>query len=446
MLPGMAISTTKRKTGRPQGYHRTADGIRVDGLTRRKDGRWRVSATGQLFTEPDEKRAIDRFMALVGQQIPTVSIDTNTTVSSMDAGRKQAEQFGARGFVLIRRKNGWELRFSSPVAESAYWSRVRKDLIERPLYSAAKTGIEQVAYLGELKRPADSPKLAELIESYSSKPGLSRQEQARSRVMGETFVRLSGAASLEDITHATVTEYEKKLATKGLAPKSVSHFYSKIKTIIAYALKRGTDAKECRRALDVLGMLITPKTSRLAPSPISKQDFWAVYGAARKSGDTTFCAMMFLALNAAMYGSEAAAVRWDEVDLKRGELVTNRNKTGVPRVAVLWPETVRAIKALPHQRDTLFLGERRSYTATMIWKKWNEYREAAGTPAAVQFSSIRDGSYTQACRTASQDKARILAGHRLPGAMDNYVQRNPQFVAEACRAIHTEYFPAPRAK
>jgi hypothetical protein len=52
------------------------------------------------------------------------------------------------------------------------------------------------------------------------------------------------------------------------------------------------------------------------------------------------------------------------------------------------------------------------------------------------FAQIRDAAFTAACRV-SLDQARVLAGHRMPGAVDHYVLRQPQFVRKACEAIRT---------
>src|SRR4051794_12183900 len=62
--------TAKRKTGRPKGFHRLADGSRVEGLVRLKDGRWRVSGPEKItFTEPDEWQAVARFNKILADRI-----------------------------------------------------------------------------------------------------------------------------------------------------------------------------------------------------------------------------------------------------------------------------------------------------------------------------------------------------------------------------------------
>lgn len=66
-------------------------------------------------------------------------------------------------------------------------------------------------------------------------------------------------------------------------------------------------------------------------------------------------------------------------------------------------------------------------------------------PDGVTFSQIRDAAFTAACRL-SLDQARVLSGHRLPGAVDHYVLRQPQFVAPVCAAIRTEFLNVKKGK
>ncbi len=55
------------KTGRKQIDHRnTLTGKPVVGLSKMKDGRWRIIGTQTRFSEADEQRAIARFEELTG--------------------------------------------------------------------------------------------------------------------------------------------------------------------------------------------------------------------------------------------------------------------------------------------------------------------------------------------------------------------------------------------
>src|SRR5690606_22247894 len=109
--------------------------------------------------------------------------------------------------------------------------------------------------------------------------------------------------------------------------------------------------EHCRKALDVLTMLEVKNAHPLDPKPISVSDFWEIHSQAIKAGDHCFAALMLTALNGALYGGEVAAVRWDEIDFETGGFVSRRSKTGVSRIAVLWPEVLKAVAPLPRMRD-----------------------------------------------------------------------------------------------
>ena len=439
----MITSTAKR--GRPQAYHRTAWGENIQGLTRLTDGRWKVSGgpTPIKFTEPDERLAVARFRkieaARIGAERVMLAVG-NANVHAIQPLGLVKKALNPRIEIRIPRDHTQGVTVSHSFDTAEAWAWFREQLLSRPQFVAQRIGIEQLGYLGDIKRPAPSMKLAELGDLYAAKPGLSTNEVGRSKLFWKEFIKGVGVETVGEITHDNLARYEKHLQGGKYAPKSILHRYRKVRTILAYAIKRGRAVEECRRALDVTAMLEIKDHTPLDPKPISLEDFWAIHGAAEAAEDETFAAMMLVALNCAMYAGEVAALKWDEIDLKAGTLVTRRPKTGVSRVAVLWPETVKAIKALPRQGDFLFYTRVRSYTVFSALDSWRKYRTAAKVGDAVVFGMVRDAAFTIACRSSTLDQARVLAGHRLPGASDHYIRRAPQFVADACRAIRDEFY------
>lgn len=238
-------------------------------------------------------------------------------------------------------------------------------------------------------------------------------------------------ATVRELNHDHVEKYEAAVRGEGLAPKSILHRFRKIRTVFSYAIKRGKGIEDCRRALDMTAMLEVPDHTPLDPKPITPAQFQAVHKAAVDAGDSTYAALLMLSLNCAMYASEAGAIKWEEIDLSAASLVTRRPKTGVSRIACLWPETVRAIKKLPRRGDYVFNTRVRSYTTFSGLAHWRKYRDAAELPEELKFSSIRDGSYTVALGV-SLEQAKLLAGHRMSGSTDHYVRRNPEMVKSVC--------------
>lgn len=450
------ITSTLKKRGRPQGRYRMRDGTEIQGLIRRADGRWKISATGQTFVEPDEDIAVAYFRELQQKNGPSnlgeVKVHRNAEDALIDMLERTEQAGGSLDATVTpvpsngeNREGGNGYAISDETLTPKQWLWLRKQLLTNRQWVAQRVGVEQIAWLPNLERPAPSPRLDDLIVCYAGKPGITKEEVTRCRRFWKEFSDIVGISRIRELGQEHVELYEGKIAEMALAPKSIKHRYTRIRTVIAYAMKRGRGQEDCRRALDKLAMLEVTNVNSLDPNPIAPGDFCKIHAAAEKVGDTTFAALMLFALNAALYSSEVGAVRWDDVDLKRGEFATRRRKTRVPRVAVLWPETVRALKALPRERDTIFNTRVQNYQRFSIHREWTQYRLDAKVKEGVTFAMVRDAAFTTACRT-SLDQARVLAGHRLPGAVDHYVLRNPQFVAEACNSIRQEFLRAKEAR
>jgi integrase len=445
----MAISSTIKRGRKPIPYV-TSWGDPIPGLARRpSDGRWRVVATGFTFTEPTERLAVDRFYELTGhKEKTTVNIPTSHTDLDEAAAAFVHRRFEGnedRTFMQIDEDDDAPVVVANWQPSAAVWNWFREQILTRPQYVAQMTGIEQIGWLTDVKRPTISPELDMIGEMYAKKPGLSDNEASRSRLFWKEFTKAIGVGRVRDITHEHVAAYEKVITESGLAAKSILHRVSKVRTIFAYAIKRGVGIEDCRKVLDITAMLEVKEHTPLDPKPIEVDQFWALHKAATDAGDKVFSTLMLFALNCGMYSSEVAKIKWEEVDLKRGEVVTRRSKTGVSRVAVLWPDVVKALKELDRPGEYVFNTRVRSYTTFSVLEAWRKYRTAADVNDEITFGQIRDAAFTVACRV-SLDQARVLAGHRLPGASDHYIRRAPQFVAGACEAIRAEFYAKPEGQ
>ena len=72
------------KRGRPQKPYETSWGEMVPGLYKCPDGRWRISSTGQKFTEADERRAVVHFRAVHKSQTITTPTSIETVLPKQD--------------------------------------------------------------------------------------------------------------------------------------------------------------------------------------------------------------------------------------------------------------------------------------------------------------------------------------------------------------------------
>jgi len=175
--------------------------------------------------------------------------------------------------------------------------------------------------------------------------------------------------------------------------------------------------------------------------PIAPEDIAALLSVANVRQK----AILLTALNLCMKSGEVADPNKPDVNWKTGTVVTQRSKTGVTRVGVLWQRTLDAIREYqekhPHCGKHLFsprIGTR--LTAKAAGRIVIHLRRAAGLPESVNFDTIRDGGYTAAIEGgASEVHAKLLDGHKVKMS-DQYVRRNPRMVADACETIERHYF------
>ena len=455
------------KTGRPRAVYRTTWGERIPDLYKLKDGRYRLSGADKVtFSESDERVAVMRAQAMLAERrgvaglaVPKASAKMNDTVAVQQAlnavgvppaGIPQplANPFlpqpapNPNGQPIVITTDEDEIAFYQGLTQRKAFGLWLRDLIlQDGKFVAELTGIETLAHLGTVKKPTPSAKLPALLATYTAKPKLSPNEVTRSNLFWGEFAKAVGVSTIGGVGHEQIRDYEKAVLAMDLSTKSDHHRFTKVKTIIAYALKRGLDTEGCRRALDAAAMLDAGHRNENDPRPIAPVQFWKVLAEAKKAGDETFVALMLTALNTCSYGGEVASIKWSDIDLKAGTYIGRRPKTGVSRVATLWPEVIIALKKVPKRDgvDAIFNTGVRSHTILSVLRAWRRHRKAAGFAEELTFGQIRDAAYSIACQTASLDQAKALAGHRFPGMSDAYVRRRPAFVAPACEAIRTEF-------
>ena len=95
-----------------------------------------------------------------------------------------------------------------------------------------------------------------------------------------------------------------------------------------------------------------PHHAKFDPRPISPEAFHKLLAAANELER----AALLLSLNACLYLSELLDVDWSELHLNAHEpyYLTNRNKTGMIRAAVLWPRTIDALRKLRRTPGKVF--------------------------------------------------------------------------------------------
>lgn len=452
--------TTHKKRGRqPKDWVDTNTKKTINGLYRKpKSNVWRIRATGQEFTEAVEAAAIRRFFELTQGDVRTVDLpvivegevklDPSAAQYFAAPGVKPAKQPKAPAGIQIKVDEEGNVRFVREVDERSFFAAMTSLLDMKPEYCAKMTGVEWLSW-HEHEKPQKADSLETIGQTYYDFCKLSSNELSRSKCFWNEFVKVGkglNITSVDAIDHDLAHKYEAFVDGQGLSPKSKLHRYRKVRGILHFAIKRGKSIADCRKALDVLAMLEVKDAHPLDPTPISPADFWTIYGQAIKAGDSTFAALLLASLNAALYGGEAAAMKWDEIDFTTGGFVSRRSKTKVSRISIFWPETLAAIKPLGRMRDEVFCTKVRSYTVHSVADKFEKYRDDAKVNGKVTFSWIRDAAYSTAMQATDFAKAEMLAGHRLPGTADAYLRRNPQLVQQACEAIAKAFNVAAKVK
>jgi hypothetical protein len=181
---------------RPQRPHKcTWDGKLIQGLYKCPDGRWRINATGQKFTEPDERRAVARFLSM--QPKPeTVDLPVSTAPVSIDDAIESATRQEIN--VHFPRSHTEPVAVTRSVPATEFWAQVREELTLRPEYAARMTGIGALANLRHMDLPRPSIKISEIITAYEQHNPSTRKAKARCVGIFKRLVEHTGAKTLDD--------------------------------------------------------------------------------------------------------------------------------------------------------------------------------------------------------------------------------------------------------
>ena len=116
------------------------------------------------------------------------------------------------------------------------------------------------------------------------------------------------------------------------------------------------------------------------------------------AADVPMTAMLLLACNAGLGNEDLSGLTLDALDLDAGTLGTYRQKTGEARRAVLWPETVeavrRAIDARPEPADAALNNRLFVTTHGREWVR-TVVHEDASKPARERLRSVRSDNVAQ---------------------------------------------------
>ena len=417
--------------GRPAIPYVMKDGTIVPGLYHCPDGRWRVNATGAKFTEHDERLAVKRFRELT--HVPPELATLRGETSRAD---------------LFAEGDGWSIYNPGArvdIDTQEIWDYVRESLLHRPLYVAQRTGIPELATFANLQIPGKPLPLSAIWNYYEAENASGNKAAAKRN--WERMLRQTGAKTLADLSKEALYRFRESVENDPdiKSGGTKTWMYGQIKSVLSFAKKsHDLDPVQVSQALERCSVLWTrTEAPEYKPKPIDKGHLHQLLTAA---GAGPWRAWILMGLNAAMKIEEICALEWKHVDLEAGTLSMLRRKTRMPKCAVLWPETVAAIRTLRRGPVYVFTSPHgtRFTSAQSRCNEFAKLRVKAGVPDAVTFSEFRDGAYTTACGAPIQDGrlAKVLAGHAT-GMDDAYVLRTPEMVRPVCDAVYNHYGPFP---
>lgn len=469
----------KRPAGRPPKPYVSSANEAVVGLTKCKDGRWRVAATATTpevrFSESDEEKAIERFFKVTGRRRPRpepsfVPVRVQAAAESLGDAIERGGRIAAANMMAavaagthkggLYRPNGSEpyavptlgcdadgkatLRYD--LDPEVVWPWVREQVSKMtPVELAEKLGPRFLGIRFETK--ADSIALKRLADNYQSHGTATDKTKVRAlKVWGE-FVAGTGAKTLDALTTDRLMAFRSGVEAdpKRQSGAYKTWFYGCIKSVIGFGLKTGFDADQIAAALARCKVLWSGSAATVpSPTPIAPADVHSLL----KAASPVWRATILVGLNCALHLEEVCALEWVHFDMDAGTYATIRNKTKadrIPRAAVLWPETIAALNGLPRKGPKYVFtsphGTR--YNRASRGNKFAILRTKAEVSENVTFDWFKDGAYTAAINATGVEErfARVLAGHRSPGLQDSYVLRNPRCTAGACEAVYRAYGP-----
>jgi integrase len=163
-------------------------------------------------------------------------------------------------------------------------------------------------------------------------------------------------------------------------------------------------------------------------------------------------AAIMLGINCAYGLADCGQLEQSMIDLKKSWLGQHRNKTGIPREAWLWPETVQAIRAAIAVRPATTIERLDAYVfLTSHRRPWFE-DGANSSPASIAFRkvkiaancdrkgigfySLRHTFQTVAGDSVDQIAVNLIMGHHDPGMAANYRHGiDPARVKAVCQHV-----------
>jgi integrase len=440
----MALQGTR---GRPAHDYKSKTFGTIEGLTKLSSGRWKIRSTGHRFRSTDEAKAIEYFNEKTGR--------SNVIVIGGAAAAEDAPHLDVRGVSdagdvqtkqVVRRDVSQV--FGAAMEERTAYLWFRQQLLDDPRRVAAMTGLPSLANWRKFDQyEEETSKLSSLWPLYKAHTEAKAPKTiAKTKKAWDRFVASVDVIRCDDVTDDLLLRYSHQISgDTTLKSKTQALEFSKVKAVVNVAAENGAKVGTLPSRLKLkLKTKTRDGEEDSLPAPMSKKTFRTLLNS---TDDLKMRVLLLMGLNCAMYIAEVCDVKWKHVDLERGTLVMRRGKTKIMRAAVLWPETVAALKAWKAQKtrgEYVLTSQRGTKYNEESCRKWyGEYRDRLKMDREKDndFNSLRDAAATASSGKVLLQQTQVLCGHKVTknGLTDKYIARHPEYVADACRVIHEAF-------
>jgi len=163
--------------------------------------------------------------------------------------------------------------------------------------------------------------------------------------LGRLMSFLGQGCKIESISTLDLQNYKRKLQSSYASVDQLNLNISVMKAMFHWA-----------RRNDVLETI--PNIDAISKGKVVHKEMYTFNSGQIKKllsiADVKMQAMIWLGLNCGFGCTDCGKLKWKDLDLKNGRVRLARNKTGVRRNFLLWPETIQALKELSRSGQLVF--------------------------------------------------------------------------------------------
>lgn len=185
-----------------------------------------------------------------------------------------------------------------------------------------------------------------------------------------------GKAPLEDISAQALIDWVNQLEQGGLSYSSRFRMFWLFKSVLNYAVRWGKLESDA----SFRSARLSARPGR-KPEILGDRDILRLIDILSNSRHRAAADAIHLILLTGAGKSEVLYARWEDVNLEKGILATNKTFTGRTRLIPLNSKALALIHGLPRREDVPWLFYTRNGTRlTSVTRQWSQIREKLGRP------------------------------------------------------------------